>query len=214
VLTDVARKFCVDANRYYASGFSSGGAFTTYVSCQLDAWAAVAPMSGVNLAAPCQTRPPMAMITFHGDNDQTAAYTGLPGADNTTNPDAFYDADVQKTVDQWAVRNGCQPGRVDATPVATITKRTYNGCKADTVFYIVGGAGHTYTGGPKIPASIADSLGGQSQAIDAAKVLLDFFDAHSRATPPVLVPATAAAAAAVPPGGAPVIATVTAPAPS
>jgi polyhydroxybutyrate depolymerase len=196
------------------SGFSSGGAFTTYLSCQLDAWGAVAPMAGVNLSAPCPTRPPVPMITFHGDMDMFANYTGLPGADNTTNPDAFYDADVQKTVDQFAVRNGCQPGRVDTTPVAGITKRTYNGCTAETVLYIVAGAGHTYTGGPKLPAALTAGIGEQSQATDAAKALLDFFDAHPRTTPPVLVPATAAATApsGAPAGGgsAPVVATITA----
>jgi poly(3-hydroxybutyrate) depolymerase len=119
---------------------------------------------------------------------------------------------VQKTVDQFAVRNGCQPGRVDTTPVPGITKRTYNGCTAATELYIVAGAGHTYTGGPKLSAALLAEVGDQSQATDAAKALLDFFDAHPRSTPPVLVPATAAAVApgGTPTGGAPVLATITA----
>ena len=98
--------YCIDPSRLYATGFSSGAGFTTYLGCQLDVWAAVAPMSGVSLVHPCPTRPPLAMITFHGTNDLFVMYHGLPGATSTTNPDGFYEGDVPTDVAAWATRNG------------------------------------------------------------------------------------------------------------
>ena len=71
-----------------------------------------------------------------------------------------------------------------------MTKRTYTGCDpgADVVFYIIQGTGHTYPGGPRLSAAAASELGGQSFAIDAASVILSFFGAHQRTTPPNYTP--------------------------
>lgn len=185
----VSAKWCVDPQRYYATGFSSGGAFTTYVSCVLDAWGAVAPMAGANLVQPCPTRPPVAVVTFHGTTDTFVPYTSDVPA-SLPDPNAFYLGDVATVVNSWATRNGCQQPPTPSQVVPTVTRTTFAGCEPgdDVVLYTIEGAGHTYPGGKALPAEAAGELGGQSQAIDAAEVLLDFFDDHRRTTPPNLTP--------------------------
>ena len=164
-------------------------------------------MAGVSLVQPCPKKPAVPMITFHGTNDIFVPYGGLPGASSTASPDGYYEADVQLVVDQWAVRNGCQPARIDTVvppvgtttgPGSTITKRTYGGCTSghDVVMYIVEGTGHTYPGGPALDKTLADDVGGQSQSIDAGKYLLNFFDANKRTTAPNFTPVPEILAAA------------------
>lgn len=188
LLTEVAKNYCVDPDRRYATGFSSGAAFTTYLGCRLDVWAAIAPLGGINLVQPCVSRPPVPVVTFHGLNDTYVPYSSDVPA-SLPDPNQYYLGDIETVVTQFAARNKCAPGPDDAEVVPTVMRRTYRDCAADVALYSVEGAGHTYPGGPPLPAETAEELGGQSQAIDSGKVVLDFFDAHRRTTPSVATPA-------------------------
>jgi polyhydroxybutyrate depolymerase len=181
VLRSVSSTYCVDPSRLYLTGFSSGAGFTDYASCRLDVWAAVAPVAGVNLAQPCRDAAPVPLVTLHGTDDSFVAYESDTPVTFPGEPDRFYLGDVERVVAEWAVRNGCQPAPLDTPTVPTVTKRTFAGCALgqDVVLFTIEGHGHTYPGGPAV------DRGGepQSQAVDGAKEILDFFDAHVRATP-------------------------------
>ena len=186
----VESTYCVDRTRVYASGFSLGGGFTTYVSCVLDIWAAVSPGSGVNFVRPCPGQPPVPAIIYHGKNDPIAAY----GSDTQTTeaphvPGENYVGPVGLDVDEWAARNGCNPARIDTVINADVTKRTYNGCKPgyEVVLYIHTG-GHTLPGGVPLPAAELAVLGPQIMSIDAPRLTLDFFDAHRLTRAPATAP--------------------------
>ena len=88
----------------------------------------------------------------------------------------------------WARRARCGRAAADVPAAADVSLRVWTGCVpgADVQLYVADGAGHTYPGGPVWPEYVesvlgtVDSVGGQATSIDAASLMLDFFDQHRR----------------------------------
>jgi polyhydroxybutyrate depolymerase len=60
-----AAGLCIDMHRVYATGFSNGAGMSAYLGCTLKPQlAAIAPVSGLNLAEPCPHGKPLSVVAF------------------------------------------------------------------------------------------------------------------------------------------------------
>lgn len=87
ILNDVQQKYCVDARRIYATGFSNGGGITNLLACRLAGRiAAFAPLSANAYAIPggCHPGRPVPLLNIHGSADPLLPYNGIPVS---VNPD-------------------------------------------------------------------------------------------------------------------------------
>ena len=81
ILNDLQKKFCVDAHRIYATGFSNGGGMTSLLACRLAGRiAAFAPLSANAYAIPggCHPGRPVPILNIHGSADPLLHYNGIP----------------------------------------------------------------------------------------------------------------------------------------
>ena len=169
---------CIDIDRVYATGFSNGAGMAAYLGCKLSGqFAGIAPVAGVNLAAPCDHGKPMSVIAFHGTADPLVAYGGGPGAvaglPNWTLPS------VETAVHAWAKRAQCQTKPTLRTIGTEVQRIMYRGCRrgVSVVLYAVRGGGHTWPGTTfDLPMN-----GPTTHDVNAADLILDFF-AHRPAT--------------------------------
>lgn len=71
-------QLCVDENRIFSTGFSFGGMFSFAAGCSpTGMMRAVAPMAGNTSVAGCENSArPVAMMGFHGTDDQVVAIDG------------------------------------------------------------------------------------------------------------------------------------------
>lgn len=85
---------------------------------------------------------------------------------------------MEDTVKAFAERDGCRAHPAKKTIGAEVERSTYPACRAGSavVLYSVADGGHTWPGSIDVPR-----LGHVTQDINAADLILDFFDAHRRA---------------------------------
>ncbi len=167
-------KLCIDLRRVYVTGFSNGAGMSASLGCKLSPKiAAIAPVAGVNLVAPCAHGKPMSVVAFHGTAD--ASYEGgsvvfpcCPNVDLLP---------VEAAVQAWAQRAECatKPSRKS---IGQVERIAYRGCgrSTDVVLYKVANGAHNWPGSFEL-----DVLGLPSQDINAADLILDFFAHHPRA---------------------------------
>ncbi|MEO6890988.1 MAG: PHB depolymerase family esterase, partial [Ktedonobacteraceae bacterium] len=89
ILSDLQRKFCIDARRIYVTGFSNGGGMTGFLACRLAGRvAAFAPVSGnfYNPPGGCSPGRPVPILDFHGTADHVLPYNGIPASENAAWP--------------------------------------------------------------------------------------------------------------------------------
>jgi polyhydroxybutyrate depolymerase len=112
------------------------------------------------------------MIVFHGTDDPVVPYRGGP---STSFHIPF--PDVPEWVDHLAKRNGCNPTPIELPLNGEVTGVRYSSCEqnSDVEFYTIIGGGHTWPGGKVIPKFL---VGHTSKAIDATKVIWEFFERH------------------------------------
>ncbi|HEV2582566.1 MAG TPA: PHB depolymerase family esterase, partial [Ktedonobacteraceae bacterium] len=111
ILNDLQQKFCVDAHRLYATGFSNGGGLTTLLACRLAGRvAAFAPISGNDYSIPggCHPGRPVALLNMHGSADPLLPYNGTPPG---SSPDWPLPS-LPQYLRAWAARDGCATGPV------------------------------------------------------------------------------------------------------
>ena len=116
-------QLCIDENRIFSVGFSFGGMFSFAAGCSSTSMMrAIAPMAGNTTVAGCEngTRP-VAMMGFHGTDDEVVAIDG-----------------GRKGRDTFAQRNGCTQQTVASQPTwcdvagqkyQPCTCVSYQGCK-------------------------------------------------------------------------------------
>jgi polyhydroxybutyrate depolymerase len=107
----VKRVINVDAGRVYATGYSNGAAMGHRLACELgDQLAAIAPVAGVNqfsAVATCAPARPVAVVEFHGTDDQVSPYDGGQGVYDTG-----IRLSVPATISGWAAAaQGTSGGR-------------------------------------------------------------------------------------------------------
>jgi polyhydroxybutyrate depolymerase len=167
-------RYCIDANRVYATGFSGGARLSSQLACDASkVFAAVAPVSGLRRPLPCPASRAVPIISFHGTSDPVDPYNG--------NGQKYWTYSVPQAERYWATQDGCSTTPATSSPVATVTLTEYTGCRDGAVIelYTIAGEGHEWPGGPHLVRRITRLLGPQTTAIDADQLIWSFFSAHS-----------------------------------
>ena len=138
IIDEMYKRYKIDRNRVYLSGFSMGGMMTYYAATKIaDKIAAYATVGGFLMKGPdTNSSRPIPIIHVHGADDNYVPHSR-----------------VQECMDAWITRNGCA-----ATPVVT---KPYPAGKPDSqssmkywgqgkegveiVFISVAGVGHWYS---------------------------------------------------------------------
>lgn len=171
-----AQTLCIDERRVYSSGMSNGGGMSAYLGCNLgDRLAAIAPVAGVNLLfGDCPEGEGVSVIVFHGEADGVVPYGG--GSPLVALRTRTLDS-VEDAVGAWASLDGCRKkARVeDVSEHVVLTDYTRCRRGTDVQLYSVTDGGHTWPGSVDVPR-----LGPVTDEIDAADLILDFFDDHRR----------------------------------
>jgi polyhydroxybutyrate depolymerase len=74
----------------------------------------------------------------------------------------------------WAIRNHCEGEPVSEVLVQAVTRVSYEGCDEPVVLLKVSRGGHTWPGGPTLPAN---RFGPTNHTLDATGAIFDFFAA-------------------------------------
>jgi polyhydroxybutyrate depolymerase len=164
----------IDPNRIYANGLSNGGGMSYLLACKMaDRIAAIGSVAGAYTYPPdlCKPSRPVPLIAFHGDADPVVPYFGGPSRSFEI-PFPY----IPDWMQAWADRNKCQT----TSPIpqdGEISSTTWSECNqgADVTFYTIAGGGHSWPGGEPIPEWI---VGNTSQAINATRVMWQFFEHH------------------------------------
>jgi polyhydroxybutyrate depolymerase len=169
----------VDRRRVFVTGISNGGMMSYRAACELaDKIAAIGPVAGAQNIE-CRPSDQVALIVFHGTDDQHVLYEGGPTRRGIAGPRV--DRSVPYAVTFWARHNECEavPERNER---GNVVHETYRRCRNGTgvVLYAIKGGGHAWPGGtPGL------SLGGRAgdeptQELSATDLMWDFFAAHPK----------------------------------
>ena len=165
----------VDATRVYATGISNGGIMAYTLACRTTIFAAIGPDSATELGT-CPHPAPVSVIHIHGTADKNIPYHGGEG-DGVAHIDG---PSVPVLNARWRVIDHCLPPA--ATRAGTVTTSTANCPASKTVELItIAGAGHQWPGGrPSLLVQTLLHTDPPSTALDATKVIWQFFAAHPR----------------------------------
>jgi polyhydroxybutyrate depolymerase len=165
----------LDPARIYANGLSNGGGMSFVLSCKLSQRiAAIGCVSGAYLlpSSACRPARPVPAIFFHGTQDPIVPYQGGPSrAFNLPFPS------IPAWVDALARQYGCSGAPLQLPQHGNVHGLQYTHCsaQAEVVFYTITGGGHSWPGGKPLPKSI---VGNTTRAIDATKIMWEFFQKH------------------------------------
>ena len=187
LLDDLKRAVNVDSTRIYATGISNGAAMSHRLACEFsDSIAAIAPVAGANqfsAVEPCSPPRAVSVLQIHGTDDRSWPYAGGKGGPLSKN---HVFVAVPQTISEWVSRNGCNSKPVierlpDADPRdgTRVKMETYDNCRdrAEVVFYIIEGGGHTWPGGYQYLAERI--VGKTSMDMNANEAMLKFFRKHA-----------------------------------
>lgn len=168
----------IDPSRIYANGLSNGGGMSYLLACKMaDRIAAIGSVSGAYTYPLDQCTPfrPVPLIAFHGNADPIVPYLGGP-----SHSFEIPFPSVPEWMKGWAERNQCKTSTL-IPQQGEISGVSWSDCSenADVTFYSIAGGGHSWPGGNPIPAFI---VGKTSQAVDATRVMWQFFEKHPLAT--------------------------------
>lgn len=190
LVTSLEATYCLDPQRVYATGMAAGGGFATYLACQTTMFAAIAPVSGLNLIRKCDGAPE-AVLTFHGTSDNSVSYRGVEDQYTVngllTNPDTYFNGPIETSVRGWADRDECK-SMSSARLQPDVTVLSYTNCRDNSavVFYSIEGGGDAWPGLGDAAASDSGAIGTgggvqvehSTTTIRANDVMLDFFNDH------------------------------------
>lgn len=145
ILNDLQQKYCVDAHRIFATGFSNGGGVTNLLACRLAGRiAAFAPLSANAYAIPggCHPGRPVPILNMHGTADPLLPYNGIPLSKNPDWPLPSLPAYLQS----WATRDGCTHGPDIFLREPKATGMQWTDCQGhvSVVHYRIEGGGHSW----------------------------------------------------------------------
>lgn len=170
VLEDVEERLCVDPDRIYATGVSSGGVLVSTLACGLsDRLAAVGTTIGmVDPFESCEGEPaPLPLVSIIGERD------------------AIFRADkVAADHEAWARHNGCEDDSSDLYDGMQVTLNEFGGCTDDAsvALYVVHDMRHQQARSDcsNIPSFVRGQVCFLSE-FDFRDIQMDFFAKHSRA---------------------------------
>jgi polyhydroxybutyrate depolymerase len=183
LLTYLEDTLCIDTSRVFSTGISNGAQMSSLLACQLSARiAAIAPVEGEEFLSACRGRP-VPILAFHGTADPVLPYGGgglnateiakLYAWHGVTPPNMPAPLGIDASMRLWAKHNGCKPRPVEVRTAFDVQRKSWIGCKAATVLYIIDGGGHGWPGEP-VP-STEKEFGHDTTSIDASKLLFEFF---------------------------------------
>lgn len=164
---EIAKDWCVDADRQFAAGISNGSALVFAMACSgafdMKAYGGVA---AAFYEEPCTSAPPASIVYFHGTADPTVPFDGGPTP-------LFPVRAVPDIMDDWAEHDGCDPDP-RGIPVGKDVEHTiWRGCDkgARLETYIIENGGHTWPGAlfPVV------TLGSTTATVSATDAMVDFF---------------------------------------
>jgi polyhydroxybutyrate depolymerase len=163
----------IDPNRVYATGFSNGAILTYRLACELaDLIAAAGPVSATQVLQDmqaCQPERPVALIHFHGTDDEANPYNGgqtLAG---------FQFIPVDTAIQFWVAFDGC-PAQPQTTESGSIRHDIYAPCESGSTveLYSIAGGAHAWPGGE----AVNQAMGEPNMEISAASLMWEFFLSH------------------------------------
>jgi polyhydroxybutyrate depolymerase len=171
VADDLVANACVDAQRVFAAGISSGSAMSTSLACQAsDRFAGFGLVAGdFYVPALCGAAKQRPIVIFHGTNDQVVPYNG--GNVATTKVPVMPE---EETAQAWAKHNGCTAGPRETTLGTEVVRLDWTGCRAPVMLYRIVGGGHTWPGA----AINVDRLGATTHQISATEEMWNVFNRH------------------------------------
>jgi polyhydroxybutyrate depolymerase len=173
-IVSISDAACIDPERIFATGISSGAAMSAFLGCESALFAGVAPVAGVNLVRGCEESRPVSLVAFHGTLDRYVPIEGLDGWDTAEFDDErrFFRGDLFGIVESWARRDGCATEATVTSMGPETERHEWADCVDGTkvVLYLSAGAGHTHPGA-SFPADTTSSVGAVAQDIDATDLI-------------------------------------------
>ncbi|HSU17478.1 alpha/beta hydrolase family esterase [Longimicrobium sp.] len=179
LLDTLQRTLRIDPARVYATGMSNGGMMAYAAGCALaDRFAAIAPVSGELTVPVCRPPRPVSVLAIHGTADDHIPFNGGVGSKALARHDA---RSVAYAIDTWRRLDGCSAAPAAARS-GTVVRTSYGPCARGTTVELIAiqGGPHAWPGGERM----ARFLDRPSDALDASRVIWDFFAAHPRSQAP------------------------------
>ncbi len=167
----LARRYCIDLRRVYATGISGGGRMASQLACNSPrTFAAVAPVAGLRFPAPCANSRDVPVVAFHGTADPVDPYNG--------NGLTYWTYSVPVAQQDWSTHESCAHTAMTSGKGYQLTTSTSCTGGSTVELYSLTGEGHEWPGGPTLPVAITKVLGPQTDAVDANSVMWAFFSAY------------------------------------
>jgi polyhydroxybutyrate depolymerase len=179
---------CLNTSEVFSTGISNGAQMSSLLGCRLaERIAAIAPVEGEEYLTPCRGKPEP-ILAFHGTADPVLPYDG-GGLNATKIANLYYfhgkqpfglpvPMGIDKSMQDWALHNRCKPSSTTVRISSQVQKRTWSGCQAATVLYIINGGGHGWPGQPV--RATQKVFGPETAQIDATNLMMTFFFDHQR----------------------------------
>lgn len=187
VIKNACNDLAVDQKRIFMVGFSNGGMLAYRFAAEKgDMLAAVAPMAASAGGRPDRNSPEwvipkpvkgLPVIAFHGLADDNVPFNGGTKPDKKSRREYW---SVMRSLGIWAKRNGCTaPPKNKDECHKKVHVRTWDNCKdhEDIVLYTLEGWPHVWPT-PHFTHKLAQQ--NPLYNFDAASIIWDFFDSHSR----------------------------------
>lgn len=124
LIDQLSDDYCVDASRVHVTGSSWSSLAADRMACEAaDRIASFSAMGGFLQRDECTPSRPVPLWTFTGDPDRTT---------------------VIALVDKWVAINGCDPDPVVEDLGSGVSRKIFQNCEADVVFYDIEGMGHVW----------------------------------------------------------------------
>ena len=114
MLDEIEANYCIDTERVYAAGFSTGGEFVQRLGCDLpERFAAIAPLHGfLHIGFNCAPELPISTMNIWGITDRIIPYDG------SRSMDGYFYTPVDEVVNLWGSAQGCESGETVYTTVS------------------------------------------------------------------------------------------------
>lgn len=142
IIDEMYKKYGIDKNRVYLSGFSMGSMLTYHAMTKIgDKIAAFGPVSGYpRFGMTATSTRPIPICHVHGDADDVLPFE--PGSDG-----AGTLVGVMDGINKWVKRNNCNPTAKESKVNGCTTKYEWTGgdCDANITLYKIAGKGHWHS---------------------------------------------------------------------
>ncbi|QIQ01514.1 alpha/beta hydrolase family esterase [Streptomyces liangshanensis] len=168
LITRLQSDLCVDPRKVFASGKSNGGGFAALVGCRLaDRVAAVATVAAAFYpqGGTCKPQRPVAVLSFHGQADDTIPYNGDTSKGLPSLP---------SWLAAWAQRDSCAATPRTSRIKPNVVHQVWSSCAGGSTVehYRIEDGGHVW------PATTPNGDTATPTTIDATPLVWDFFLAH------------------------------------